>query len=130
MDFDKDFTLTDNSCPADYSEEEKTLLRERFAGNVVLQSERQLQAEATKLRGFATNAVKEESSVVSKKTQRVAKRLENAVVAFEKEAIKDAEAVEKEVAKDAVLLEKEVEKDTTGLEKEVEKDFKKLVRSQ
>lgn len=58
FDFDKDFIITDNSCPAELSAGEKVLLREKFAGNVVLQTEKQLQAAATKVRGNAVNSVK------------------------------------------------------------------------
>ena len=55
FDFDKDFTLTDNSCPV---QSDQLLLREKFAGKVVLQTEQQVQAAATKLRGNAFNGVK------------------------------------------------------------------------
>lgn len=58
FDFDKDFTITDNSCPAEQTAGEKVLLREKFAGKVALQTEQQLQAAATRMRGNAVNSVK------------------------------------------------------------------------
>ena len=57
FDFDKDFTITDNTCPT-LEKGEAVVLREKFAGKVILQTEDQLQAEATKLRGAAVNSVK------------------------------------------------------------------------
>jgi violaxanthin de-epoxidase len=57
-DFDKDFTITDNSCPAELSDGEKVLLREKFAGKTILQTEQQLQAAATRFRGNAVNSIK------------------------------------------------------------------------
>lgn len=57
-DFDKDFTITDNSCPAELSDGEKVLLREKFAGKTLLQTEEQLQAAATRFRGNAVNSIK------------------------------------------------------------------------
>lgn len=59
FDFDKDFTVTDNSCPAELSAGEKVILREKFfAGKVALQTESQLQAASVRLRGNAVNSVK------------------------------------------------------------------------
>ena len=58
FDFDKDFTITDNTCPAELSDGEKVLLREKFAGKVFLQTEEQLQAAATRFRGNAVNSLK------------------------------------------------------------------------
>ena len=58
FDWDKDFTVTDNSCPTELSNEEKIVLREKFAGKVALQTEKQLQAQATRFRGNAANSIK------------------------------------------------------------------------
>jgi len=52
-----DFTITDNSCKKP-DEAEKIELRKRFLGNVVLQSEGSIQAEATRARGNAVNSIK------------------------------------------------------------------------
>jgi violaxanthin de-epoxidase len=57
FDWDKDFTLTDNSCPTQ-TDKDKLILRERFAGKVALQTEEQIQAQVTRLRGNAVNSVK------------------------------------------------------------------------
>ena len=56
-DFDKDFAITDNSCPTQEGKE-KLLLREKFAGKVFLQTEESVVAQATKFRGTALNSVK------------------------------------------------------------------------
>jgi violaxanthin de-epoxidase len=58
FDFDKDFVITDNTCPTDLSGKEKQILREKFAGKVALQTEQQLQAQVTRLRGNAVNSIK------------------------------------------------------------------------
>ena len=57
FDFDEDFTIADNSCSAEQTAGEKVLLREKFAGKVALQTEQQLQAAATRMRGNAVNSV-------------------------------------------------------------------------
>jgi len=127
MDFDKDFALTDNSCPTEPSEGEKIIMRERFAGNVVLQSERQLQAQATLLRGNAANVITDETKLVGSELQQATKavtRLEQRLVDFEKEIVKDAESLEKVIEKDVKGIEQEIEKDVKGIEKELEKDVK------
>ena len=54
--FDKDFTLTDNSCPV--QSDNPLVLKEKFAGKVALQTEQQVQAAATRFRGNAVNGVK------------------------------------------------------------------------
>jgi violaxanthin de-epoxidase len=58
FDFDKDFTITDNSCPTELSEGERLLLREKFAGKVLTTTEKQLQSQAVRLRGNAINSLK------------------------------------------------------------------------
>lgn len=58
FDFDKDFVVTDNTCPAEQSSGEKRLLREQFAGKVLLQTENQLQAATVRLRGNGVNSIK------------------------------------------------------------------------
>ena len=52
-----DFTVTDNSCKKP-DEGEKIELRKKFLGNVVLQTEEQVQAQATRFRGNAVNSIK------------------------------------------------------------------------
>jgi violaxanthin de-epoxidase len=56
--FDTDFTITDNTCPSELSDGEKLVLREQFAGKVVLQTQKQIVAAATQSRGNANNSIK------------------------------------------------------------------------
>ena len=58
FDWDKDFVVTDNTCPSELSTGDKLLLREKFAGKAILQTEEQIQAQATRLRGNVVNSVK------------------------------------------------------------------------
>jgi len=128
FDFDKDFTITDNTCRVQ-TDKDKLVLREQFAGNVVIQSEKQLQSEVVKARGMAVNNVKAQQLFVTdeyKMAQNAFDRLENSVASFEKElaseVVKDVTFVEKEVIKDIVNVEKEVVKDVVNIEKEIVKD--------
>ena len=116
-DFDKDFVVTDNTCGT-MDKGEALLLREKFAGKVVIQTEEQLQAQATLAARMATNSIENEEKQVEKAVE----SLGRGVRAFEEEVVKDIVAVEKEVVKDVVAVEKEVVKDVVGLEKEVVKD--------
>lgn len=52
-----EFTVTDNTCKRP-DEDEKRELREKFLGDVFLQTEKQVQAQATKVRGNAANSIK------------------------------------------------------------------------
>eukprot|EP00522_Entomoneis_paludosa_P000638 CAMPEP_0172473304 /NCGR_PEP_ID=MMETSP1065-20121228/68785_1 /TAXON_ID=265537 /ORGANISM="Amphiprora paludosa, Strain CCMP125" /LENGTH=421 /DNA_ID=CAMNT_0013231475 /DNA_START=276 /DNA_END=1541 /DNA_ORIENTATION=- len=88
FDFDKDFTVTDNSCPAEQSAEEKTILREKFAGKVILKSENQLQAQATRFRGNAANSVKAQKLFFDQRqefAQKAYRELDQSTQDFEKE---------------------------------------------
>uniref|UniRef100_A0A7S1UXP5 VDE lipocalin domain-containing protein n=1 Tax=Grammatophora oceanica TaxID=210454 RepID=A0A7S1UXP5_9STRA len=88
MDFDKDFALTDNTCPVQ-STEEKLLLRERFAGNVALQTEKQAQALATRVRGTASNGAKAQKLFIESQLGDAGKAFEelsDSVLEFEREA--------------------------------------------
>ena len=73
FDYDRDFTATDNTCPATLSEGEALLLREKFAGKVALQTEQQLQAQATKLRGNVANGVKAQALFVNQELEEASK---------------------------------------------------------
>jgi len=89
-DFDKDFTLTDNTCKT-ITSNEVTLLREQFAGKVALQTEEQLQAQAVKVRGNAVNGLKAQVLFVNKEVGQAEKAIEKlgaSVVDFEKELVK------------------------------------------
>jgi len=103
FDFDKDFTITDNSCPTELSEGEKALLREKFAGKVILQTEQQLQAQAVRVRGNAANSVKAQKIFFEnglEATQRAFNQLEEVTKAFEDEVVKGASQLEESVVKD------------------------------
>ena len=52
-----EFTVTDNTCKKQ-DESDKLGLRTRFLGDAVLQTEKQLQAQATRFRGNAVNSIK------------------------------------------------------------------------
>mmetsp|Transcript_34270 Transcript_34270/g.39014 ORF Transcript_34270/g.39014 Transcript_34270/m.39014 type:complete len:431 (+) Transcript_34270:254-1546(+) len=88
--FDRDFTATDNTCENQDSRE-KTLLREKFAGKVALQTEEQVQAAATRFRGNAINGVKAQQLFVKQEIQQTEKavtELSNKVREFEQEVAK------------------------------------------
>lgn len=111
MDFDKDFTLTDNSCPVDMSPEEKLLLREKFLGEALLQTEKQVQVQATKARGNAVNLIKTEEKQAEKALEEFSKLTSE----FENEVIKDAELIEKELEKDIGIVKTEIVNDLNVL---------------
>jgi len=88
-DFDKDFTTTDNSCKV-VSNDENVLLREKFAGKVLLQTEKAAQAQATKFRGNAINSIKAQKIFFSQDgpaAQKAFEKLANDVEKFERETI-------------------------------------------
>lgn len=92
MDFDKDFAITDNTCPS-ISPSERAVLRERFAGKVVLQTERQVQAAATRVRGNALNGVKAQQLFVQKEigqAEGAFEELSQKTVEFEQEVVQNA----------------------------------------
>lgn len=86
-DFDKDFMATDNTCKS-LDSSEALLLREKFAGKVLLQTEDLVQSQATKLRGNAANSVKAQKIFFSnerKQAQEAFEKLANDVKSFEEE---------------------------------------------
>ncbi|KAI2495650.1 VDE lipocalin domain-containing protein [Fragilaria crotonensis] len=100
MDFDRDFAITDNSCPT-ISPSERAVLRERFAGKVVLETEQQVQAAATRVRGNALNGVKAQQLFVQKEigqAEAAFEELSQKTVEFEEEVVQNAVEVVKEVA--------------------------------
>lgn len=87
FDFDKDFKVTDNSCPT-IKEGEALVLREKFAGKVLLQTEESAVAQAVRLRGNALNSVKAQKVFFSKEGEAAEKafeRLAESLSQFEKE---------------------------------------------
>ena len=124
FDFDRDFTITDNTCKVQ-TEGDKVILREKFAGKVAIQTEKQLQGELVRARGMAVNNVKAQKLFVSDEFAQAKKAfetLEANVAEFEQDVIKEAEELEKVVEKDVVGIEKEIVKDVVGLEQEIVKD--------
>jgi len=90
FDWDKDFKLTDNTCTTQTSGE-VTLLREKFAGKVALQTEKQLQAQAVKVRGNASNGLKAQVLFVNQELNQAEKafsKLASGAEEFEKEVMK------------------------------------------
>jgi violaxanthin de-epoxidase len=77
FDFDKDFVLTDNSCPTELSEAQKLVMREQFLGKVALQTENQLQAAATRFRGNAVNSIQAQRLFFDNKADVAAKAYSN-----------------------------------------------------
>jgi violaxanthin de-epoxidase len=89
FDFDKDFAVTDNTCRS-LDKGEAVVLREKFAGKVLLQTEDLVQSEATKLRGNAINSVKAQKIFFSnerKQVQDAFEKLAKDVKSFEEEII-------------------------------------------
>eukprot|EP00578_Thalassiosira_sp_NH16_P021826 CAMPEP_0181093352 /NCGR_PEP_ID=MMETSP1071-20121207/9398_1 /TAXON_ID=35127 /ORGANISM="Thalassiosira sp., Strain NH16" /LENGTH=494 /DNA_ID=CAMNT_0023175577 /DNA_START=67 /DNA_END=1551 /DNA_ORIENTATION=+ len=117
FDFDKDFDVTDNSCRA-LEKGESVVLREKFAGKMAIQTERQLQQQAVLARTAASNEV----GTVEKSAERALQRIEDKALQFEQELAKDVGKVEQEIVKDVVNVEKEIVKDVVKVEKEIVKD--------
>lgn len=88
-DFDKDFSITDNSCPS-MDKGEAILLREKFAGKVILKTGELARSQATQLRGNALNSLKAQKVFFSKEgpaAQKAFERLSQNVEDFEKEQV-------------------------------------------
>jgi violaxanthin de-epoxidase len=88
FDFDKDFKLVDNTCKS-LETGDALLLREKFAGKVFLQTENSVQAQATKIRGNASNSQKAQKVFFSNEATGAGKafeQLSDQVKEFEKEA--------------------------------------------
>lgn len=88
FDYDKDFTKTDNSCKVQ-TDSERVILREKFAGKALIQSEEQLQQEIVRAR----NLVVSEEKTLVKEIQ----VLERKAVEFEREVLDELEVVEEEI---------------------------------
>jgi len=88
FDFDKDFDVTDNSCKT-LEKGEAVVLREKFAGKMAIQTEKQLQQQAVMARTAAANEIGTVESVAGKDL----KKIEGTAVNFEKELAKDGKFV-------------------------------------
>lgn len=84
FDFDKDFEITDNSCKV-LKKGEEIILREKFAGKMAIQTEKQLQQQAVLARTAATNEV----GVAEKAAEKALQRIEEKALQFEKELAQD-----------------------------------------
>ena len=104
------------------------MMREQFAGNVALQTEKQLQAAAVKVRNNASNNVKAQKLFIEDElgqAEKAAETLAAKTIDFEKEIVKDVVNVEKEIVEDITKVEKEIVKDVEEVEKEVIGIFKR-----
>mmetsp|Transcript_32599 Transcript_32599/g.75013 ORF Transcript_32599/g.75013 Transcript_32599/m.75013 type:complete len:482 (-) Transcript_32599:70-1515(-) len=107
-DFDKDFVITDNSC-REQTPEQRLQLREKFLGKAIITTEKQIQLEATKARGEATNGVKAQKLYLENEVenaQNAVKYIGSKTAAFERELANDVAKVEKEVVQDVVNVER------------------------
>lgn len=84
FDFDKDFEVTDNSCKT-LEKGEQVVLREKFAGKMAIQTEKQLQQQAVLARTAASNEV----GTVEKVAEKALKTIEDDAVKLEQELAKD-----------------------------------------
>lgn len=81
-----EFAVTDNSCKK-IDDNEKLELRKQFLGNVVLQSERGVQAQATRFRGNAVNSIKAQKIFFNnqgEEAQKAYESLRDQTIEFEK----------------------------------------------
>jgi len=121
FDFDKDFSVTDNSCKS-LQKGEEVILRQKFAGKMAIQTENQIQQQAVLARTAAANSIQAEERAVENSL----KKIEEKAVQFEKELVKDVVSVEQKIVKDVVKVEKEIVKDVVKIEKEIVKDVEKV----
>lgn len=106
--FDKDFTLTDNTCQT-ITDGEALILREKFAGKVFLQTEEQLQAAAVNAAKSSVNTLKAQELFISDElgqAQKAVLELSTRAKEFEDNIIKKVVKIEEE----AVGVVKDVEK--------------------
>jgi len=121
FDFDRDFTINDNSCKV-LEKGEQVVLREKFAGRMAVLTEKQLQQQAVLARTAASNEV----GLVEKGAVKAVMRIEDKAVLFEKELAKDVGNVENEIIKDVVKVEKAIIKDVEDVEQEIVVEAKKV----
>ena len=109
FDFDKDFDLNDNSCKT-LEKGEEIILREKFAGKMAIQTEKQLQQQAVLARTAAAN----EAGTIEKGAENALQVIEDDALKLERELVKDVVGLEKELVKDVVAVEKVLEKDVVS----------------
>jgi len=84
FDFDRDFEFPDNSCKV-MQDGERVILREKFAGKMAIQTEKQLQQQAVLARTAASNSV----GAAEKAAEKAVQSIEDKAVEFEKELVAD-----------------------------------------
>eukprot|EP00590_Aulacoseira_subarctica_P011961 CAMPEP_0172434226 /NCGR_PEP_ID=MMETSP1064-20121228/70519_1 /TAXON_ID=202472 /ORGANISM="Aulacoseira subarctica , Strain CCAP 1002/5" /LENGTH=440 /DNA_ID=CAMNT_0013182429 /DNA_START=166 /DNA_END=1488 /DNA_ORIENTATION=- len=92
FDFDKDFTITDNTCKT-IGEGEALALKTKFAGKVAIQTEKQLLQQAILARNLATNSVQAQKLFFSNELDQI----EKALTEFTQKAIEFEDEVSKKV---------------------------------
>ena len=84
FDFDKDFSLNDNTCKV-MQDGERVILREKFAGKMALQTEKQLQQQAVLVRTATVQSL----DMTEKTAEKAIQKIEEKAVLFEKELAMD-----------------------------------------
>jgi len=112
FDFDKDFKITDNTCKS-ITDGEALLLKEKFAGKVFLQSEKQLQAAAVNAARSSVNTLKAQELFMSDElgqAQKAVEELSSRAKNFEQDIAKKVEVIEEVLVDEVVEIVKDVEK--------------------
>merc|ERR1712038_1704041 len=110
FDYDKDFTVTDNTCK-EMEKGQAVLLREQFVGKMALQTEQQLQAATVRARGNAVNNVKAQAMFIDNElgqAEKAVEILEQKAIEFEQEIVKDVIQLEKGIVNEFVEVEKDI----------------------
>ena len=97
-----DFTYTDNTCK-EQTDAESSLLREKFAKRVLIQTEENLQEGLTAARFAAINTIVEDEKIAEKDIANLEKQLEKFLSSIEKEVEKDVIGIEQQIEKDLGL---------------------------
>lgn len=84
FDFDRDFSLNDNTCKI-MQDGERVILREKFAGKMAIQTEKQLQQQAV----LARTATLQSLDMTEKTAEKAIQNIEEKAVLFEKELAMD-----------------------------------------
>ena len=129
FDFDKDFALVDNSCKV-MEKGEEIALKEKFAGKMAIQTEKQLQQQAVMARTAATNSVQAQKIFVENEVEaaeKAFKTIEDKALQFEQELAKDFVNVEKEIVKDIEKVEEVIEREEKEIVDDIVQEEKSIV---
>lgn len=130
FDFDKDFVLTDNSCPT-VGEGDALIMREKFAGKVLLQTEEAARAQAVRLRGNAVNSVKAQKVFIGNEAavaQSAFEKLTQSLVEFEKEVAAEEKKLAQEIVAEEKKIAQEIVAEETKLAESLSSFEKKLIK--